>query len=128
MQTAKHAYDVQKIRKDFPMIMNTKINGHPLVYLDNGATAQKPSSVIERLHKFYKEEYATVHRGVYTLSQNSTWECDLVRVKAKDFLNAGDVSEIIFVRGTTEAINLVATGYKKFVKAGDDIKIGRAHV
>ncbi len=123
-QTEKPMLDVEKIRKDFPLIMNTKINGHPLVYLDNGATAQKPKSVIDRLHKFYQDEYATVHRGVYTLSQNSTWECDLVREKARGFLNAKDVNEIIFVRGTTEAINLVAVGYgRKFIKAGDEIII-----
>ena len=84
MMTA--SLDVKKIRRDFPVLAN-KMNGHPLVYLDNAATAQKPVSVIERMHRFYKDEYATVHRGVYTLSQNSTWECDLVRDKCKQFLN-----------------------------------------
>lgn len=121
---SKLPIDAEKIRKDFPLLLNTKINGHPLVYLDNAATTQKPVSVIERINKFHKEEYATVHRGVYTLSQNSTWECDLVRDKVKQFLNAKDVSEIIFVRGTTEALNLVAVSYgRKFIKSGDEIVI-----
>jgi len=100
------------------------MNGHRLAYLDNAATAQKPVSVIERLSTFYEKEYATVHRGVYTLSQNSTWECDLVREKCRQFLNAGKVSEIIFVRGATEAINLVAASFgRKFLKSGDEIVI-----
>ncbi|MBI3312639.1 MAG: cysteine desulfurase [Candidatus Omnitrophica bacterium] len=115
--------DVKKIRKDFPVLAH-KMNGKPLVYLDNAATTQKPISVIERVNRFYRDQYATVHRGVYTLSQNSTWECDLVRERCRKFLNAKKTSEIIFVRGTTEAINLVAAGYgRKFVKAGDEIVI-----
>lgn len=115
--------DIQKIRKDFP-VLQTTINGFPLVYLDNAATSQKPRPVIERLEKFYAYEYATVHRGVYTLSQNSTWECDEVREKCRAFLNARKTSEIVFVRGATEAINLVAASYgRKFLKAGDEILI-----
>ena len=70
--------DVKKIRKDFPVLAH-KMNGKPLVYLDNAATTQKPISVIERVNRFYRDQYATVHRGAYTLSQNSRWECDLVR-------------------------------------------------
>ena len=116
-------FDVERIRKDFPLLAH-QMNGHALVYLDNTATTQKPLSVIHRMNEFYQNEYATVHRGVYTLSQNSTWECDLVRNKVKQFLNAKEVSEIIFVRGATEAINLVAAGYgQKFIKAGDEIVI-----
>ena len=119
----ENQFDVQKIRKDFPVLAQ-EMNGKPLVYLDNAATTQKPISVIDRLHEFYSNQYATVHRGVYTLSQNSTWECDQVREKCRAFLNAEKTSEIIFVRGTTEAINLVATGYgRKFLKAGDEIII-----
>ncbi|MBI3313779.1 MAG: SufS family cysteine desulfurase, partial [Candidatus Omnitrophica bacterium] len=115
--------DAKKIRKDFP-VLSHKMNGKPLVYLDNAATTQKPVSVIERINRFYRDEYATVHRGVYTLSQNSTWECDLVRERCRKFLNAKKVEEIIFVRGTTEAINLVAAAYgRKFIKAGDEIVI-----
>ncbi len=113
--------DVQKIRKDFPVLAKT-MNGKPLVYLDNAATTQKPVQVIERMDHFYRNEYATVHRGVYTLSQNSTWECDLVREKTRKFLNAKQVTEIIFTRGTTESINLIAHGWgRKFLKPGDEI-------
>ncbi len=116
-------FDVECIRKDFPML-KSMMNGHPLVYLDNAATTQKPISVIERLSEFYKKEYATIHRGVYTFSQLSTEECDLSREKCRKFLNANEAAEIIFVRGATEAINLVATGYgRKFLKAGDEILI-----
>ena len=115
--------DIQKIRKDFP-VLSQEMNGHPLVYLDNAATTQKPFSVIERVHDFYRKEYATVHRGVYTLSQNSTWECDQVRLKCREFLNAKKAGEIIFVKGATEAINLAAAGYgRKFLKKGDEILI-----
>lgn len=115
--------DVANIRKDFP-VLSHKMNGHPLVYLDNAATTQKPLSVIERMDRFYRTEYATVHRGVYTLSQNATWECDLVREKCRKFLGAKKTSEIIFVRGTTEAINLVAAGWgRKFLKEKDEIII-----
>lgn len=100
------------------------MNGHLLAYLDNAATTQKPLPVIERMNRFYREEYATVHRGVYTLSQNSTWECDLVREKVRLFLNAKKTAEIIFTRGATEAVNLVAAGYgRKFIKKGDEIII-----
>lgn len=123
MNVMTQTLDVQKIRNDFP-VLSRKVNGKPLVYLDNAATTQKPKSVIDRLQKFYTEEYATVHRGVYSMSQESTWEQDQVREKARQFLNAKEVSEIIFVRGTTEAINLVAASYgRKFLKAGDEIII-----
>ncbi len=123
MLTAAKVFDVQKIRKDFPML-SEQMNGHPLVYLDNAATTQKPLSVIERLSEFYRKEYANVHRGVYALSQGSTDECESAREKCRRFLNAEDRSEIIFVRGATEAINLVATGYgRKFLKRNDEIII-----
>lgn len=115
--------DVQKIRKDFPVLSRT-MNGHPLVYLDNAATTQKPLSVIDRLNDFYKNEYATVSRGVYLLSVNATRECAEVREKCRQFLNAKRAEEIIFVRGATEGINLAAAGYgRKFVGAGDEIII-----
>ncbi|MBN1688319.1 MAG: cysteine desulfurase [Candidatus Omnitrophica bacterium] len=118
-----NASEVQAIRRDFP-ILSRMMNGRPLGYLDNAATTQKPISVIERLNTFYREQYATVHRGVYTLSQNSTWECDEVRKKCQKFLNARQAEEIIFVRGVTEGINLIAAGYaRKFLKAGDEIVI-----
>ena len=119
----KTSLDIQKIRREFPVLAQT-MNGKPLVYLDNAATTQKPLCVIDRMSEFYRDEYATVHRGVYTLSQDSTWECDQVREKSRQFLNARKDSEIIFVRGATEAINLVAAGYgRKFLRAGDEILI-----
>ena len=120
MLTAKNL-DVEKIRKDFPML-GSRMNGHALIYLDSAATAQKPRAVIDRMNEFYKNEYATVRRGVYTFSQLSTRECELVRERCRKFLNAASASEIIFTKGTTEAINLVATAFGgKFLKKGDEI-------
>lgn len=122
MMTA-NALDVKKIRKDFPML-ESRMNGKPFVYLDNAASTQKPKAVIERLSRFMTSEYANVHRGVYTFSVDSTKQCEVSREKCRKFLNAGSASEIIFTRGATEAINLVAYGYgRKFLKAGDDIVI-----
>ncbi len=115
--------NVERIRKDFPLLSH-KMNGHPLAYLDNAATTQKPQAVIDRISNFCRNEYATVHRGVYTLSQNSTWECDQVREKCRQFLNAKTPTEIIFVKGATEAINLVAASWgRKFFKRGEEILI-----
>jgi cysteine desulfurase/selenocysteine lyase len=117
------ALDVQKIRQDFPLLKR-EMNGKSLVYLDNAATSQKPFMVINRISDFYKNEYATVHRGVYALSQDSTIECELVREKCREFLNAAHKEEIIFVKGATEAINLLATSYgRKFLKKGDEVII-----
>lgn len=117
------SFDAAAARKDFP-ILSRRMNGQPLVYLDNAATAQKPLSVIERMSQFMKYEYATVHRGVYALSQDSTVECELVRERARRFLCAAAKEEIVFVRGATEAINLVAASWgRKFLKRGDEILI-----
>ncbi len=114
-------FDAKSIRKDFP-ILSSRMNGRPLVYLDNGATTLKPNAVIDRMTKFLREEYSTVHRGVYTLSQESTLRCDEAREKCRAFLNAGNASEIIFTRGATEAINLVASSFgRKHLKAGDEV-------
>ncbi len=113
----------ETIRQDFP-VLQTEMNGKPLIYLDNAATTQKPRSVIESMNDFYSKRYATVNRGVYTLSQQSTDLCDSVRRKCHQFLNSRKVEEIIFVKGTTEGLNLVATGYgRKFLKSGDEIII-----
>jgi cysteine desulfurase/selenocysteine lyase len=115
--------DVQKIRRDFPMIGKT-MNGKPLVYLDNAASTHKPQSVIERIQRFLSSEYSNIHRGVYTLSHEATQAVEDAREKCRDFLNAGSSSEIIFVRGATEAINLVAAGYgRKFLKKDDEVLI-----
>ncbi|MDP3919704.1 MAG: cysteine desulfurase [Candidatus Omnitrophota bacterium] len=116
-------FDVKQIRKDFP-VLGRESNGHSLVYLDNAATTQKPIGVIETMASFYRERYATIHRGVYGLSQEATQACDDVRQKCRVFLNAKKSSEIIFVRGATEAINLVAAGFgRKFLKRGDEVVI-----
>lgn len=116
-------FAVEKIRSDFP-VLKQSMNGKPLVYLDNAATTQKPNAVIRRLERFYTNEYATIHRGVYSMSQQATFECEESREKCRKFLGAREVSEIIFVRGATEGLNLVASSYgRKFLKAGDEILI-----
>jgi cysteine desulfurase/selenocysteine lyase len=116
-------FDVKQIRKDFPIFENQK-KEKPFVYFDNAATAQKPQLVIDRIRDFYEKEYATVHRGIYSLSQEATLACHQVREKCRSFLNAKSADELIFVKGATEAINLVATSYgRKFLKKGDEILI-----
>lgn len=119
--TAAVTLDINQIRKDFPLL-GIQMNGKPLVYLDNAATTQKPRAVIDRMTNFLKQEYATVHRGVYSISQLATEECERVRSQCRQFLNASKSSEIIFVRGATEAVNLVAYSYgRTFVREGDEI-------
>ena len=114
-------YDVQHIRKDFP-ILHGSVHGKPLVYLDNAATSQKPRVVIDRLTRYYAEENANIHRGVHLLSETATFQYERSRIKAKEFLNAKDGREIIFVRSTTEGINLVAASYgRQNLHAGDEI-------
>jgi len=116
-------FDVQKIRQDFP-ILKEKIRGKDLVYLDNAATCQKPQLVIDSIVNLYSHDYANVHRGVHTLSVRSTDKFEGARVKVKDFINADSEKEIIFVKGATEAINLVAQTYGKAnIKPGDEIII-----
>ena len=115
--------DVQSIREDFP-VLKQMVHGKPLVYLDNAATSQKPRAVIEAISRFYSEDCANVHRGVHLLSQRATDEYEQGRAKAQRFLGAAQSREILFVRGTTEAINLVASSFgRKFVKADDEILI-----
>ena len=117
------AYDVRAIRRDFPILQMT-VHGKPLVYLDNAATSQKPQVVIDRMVQYYEAENANIHRGVHFLSEKATHEYERSRVKVKGFLNARDAHEIIFVRGTTEGINLVASSYgRQNVKQGDEILI-----
>ncbi len=116
-------YPIEKIRADFP-ILAEKIRNKPLVYLDNAATCQKPQAVIDSIVKCYSHDYANIHRGVHTLSVRSTDQFEAARDKVKSFINAASVKEIIFVRGATEAINLVAQTYGKAnVQAGDEIII-----
>jgi cysteine desulfurase/selenocysteine lyase len=116
-------FDVDKVREDFP-VLKQRIHGKPLVYLDNAATAQKPLAVIQAIRKFYEVDCANIHRGVHELSQRSTAAYEETRSKAKRFLNARSRNELIFVRGATEGINLVAASWgRKNVKAGDEVVI-----
>lgn len=116
-------FDVERARADFP-ILQQKVHGKPLVYLDNAATAQKPRAVIEAISRYYEGTNSNVHRGVHYLSEQATNEYEEVRRTAQKFLNAADPREIIFVRGTTEGINLVAQSFGRTnVQAGDEILI-----
>ena len=116
-------FDLPRVRADFPILAQT-INQHPLVYLDNAASTQKPQAVIDSLRQVYEADYANIHRGVHTLSQRCTDRYESAREKVQAFLNARHGHEIIFVRGTTEAINLVAQTYgRQNVGAGDEILI-----
>ena len=114
-------YDVNKIRSDFPILSRT-VNDKPLVYLDNGASAQKPQVVIDAISHAYSYEYSNVHRGLHYLSNVATDQYEAVRGKIAKFLNAGDEDEIVFTSGTTEGINLVAYGWAMpNLQAGDEI-------
>ncbi|HEV2176261.1 MAG TPA: cysteine desulfurase [Terriglobia bacterium] len=120
---AAGAFDVERIREDFPILKQT-IHGKPLVYLDNAATAQKPLHVVEAEQHFYLADNSNIHRGVHELSERATKAYETVRSKIQRLLNAREAREIIFVRGTTEAINLVAATYgRKNVGAGDEVLI-----
>jgi cysteine desulfurase / selenocysteine lyase len=117
------AFDVQAVRRDFP-ILHQQVHGKPLVYLDNAATTQKPLPVIEAIENYYRHDNSNIHRGVHALSERATEAYEQVRLAAQKFLNAADSREIIFVRGTTEGINLVAQTYgRKNVGAGDEVLI-----
>ena len=117
------SFDVARIRADFP-ILQQKIHGKPLVYFDNGATSQKPQAVIDALARYYSVENSNIHRGVHSLSERATADYESARGKVRDFINAPSDKEIIFVRGTTEAINLVAQSYaRSFLRAGDEIVV-----
>src|SRR5215831_18453071 len=117
------AFDVEKVRRDFP-VLHQKVHGKPLVYLDNAATTQKPLAVIASLEHYYRHDNSNIHRGVHALSERATEHYEKVRSAVQRFLNAADAKEIIFVRGTTEAINLVAQTYgRQHVGAGDEVLI-----
>lgn len=116
-------FDVASIRADFPILDQT-VHGRPLVYLDNAASTQKPRAVIDCINRVYEHDYANVHRGVHTLSQRATELFEGAREKVRRFINAPHLHEIIFVRGTTEAINLVAQSYGRTnISRGDEILI-----
>jgi cysteine desulfurase/selenocysteine lyase len=115
--------DVEALRRGFP-ILSRKIHGHPLVYLDNAATTQKPESVIEAVADMYRRSYANIHRGVHTLSVEATDAYEQAREKVRAFVNAAETGEIVFVRGTTEAINLVAQTFgRQRVGEGDEVVV-----
>ena len=115
--------DPHRIRHDFP-ILEQQVNGRPLVYLDNAATTQKPRAVIDAISNYYLHNNANVHRGVHTLSQRATDDYEAGREAVRRFINAPDANEVIYVRGTTEGLNLVAHSYgRKYFKAGDEVVI-----
>jgi cysteine desulfurase / selenocysteine lyase len=115
--------NIWKIRQEFPMLQQL-LHGKPFIYFDSAATAQKPRSVIEAMNHFYSEQYSTVHRSVYDFASQATTRYNDVRQKLKAFLNAAFVEEIVFTKGATEAINLVATSFSKaFLQPGDEILI-----
>ena len=117
------SYDVYRIREDFPALRQ-RVRGNLLVYLDNAATSQKPQSVIDRILQYYTSENSNVHRGVHFLSELATREFERTRTRVQKFINAAEDREIVFVKGTTEAINLVAWTYaRRNLKAGDEILI-----
>ena len=117
------SFDVERIREDFP-ILNRRVHGKPLVYLDNAATGQKPQVVIDAVNRYYSTENSNVHRGIHFLSERLTEAYEGARSKVKRFLNASNTREIVFVRGTTEGINLIAQSYgSTFIKEGDEIII-----
>ena len=117
------AFDVARIREDFP-VLRQQIHGKPLVYLDNAATSQKPKSVVETIEQYYLTENSNVHRGVHLLSERATEAFEGARAKVARFLNARDAREIVFVRGATEGINLVAHSFARpLLTAGDEILI-----
>jgi len=117
------ALDVERVRKDFPILDQT-VHGKPLAFLDTAASAQKPRQVIDAMSNFYARDYANIHRGVYSLSERATAAFEAVRERAARFLGAASPREIVFVRGTTEAINLVASTFGRMnVRAGDEVLI-----
>jgi cysteine desulfurase/selenocysteine lyase len=121
--TTEIALNVEAVRQDFPAL-HQQIHGKPLVYLDNAATTQKPNAVIDALTRFYTEDCANVHRGVHLLSQRATDRYEDARLKVQRFLNAAEPSEIVFTRGTTEAINLIAHSYgRTYLQTGDEVLI-----
>src|ERR1700744_1722036 len=113
--------DWEKVRRDFP-VLNQEVHGKPLIYFDNAATSQKPRSVIDALVRYYERDNANVHRGIHELSNRSTAAFEQARARAAKFINARSAEEIVFTRGTTEGINLVANAWgTKNLKAGDVI-------
>ncbi len=118
------AFDVDAVRRDFP-ILSQQVNGKPLVYLDNGASAQKPIAVLDAMDRYYREMHSNVHRGAHTLGDRATAAFEGARETVRAFLNADSTREIVWTRGTTEAINLVANGLAGRLQPGDEILVSR---
>ncbi len=121
-QTQAKTFEVEKIRKDFP-ILSRKVNGYPLVYFDNAATAQTPKQVMDAIVDYYSGYNANIHRGVHTLSQEATDKYEQARIKIQKHFNAENAHEIIFTSGTTHGINMVANGFASLLKKGDEILV-----
>src|SRR6516225_11982331 len=120
---AETAIDIEKIRSQFP-VLNQKVNGKPLIYFDNAATNQKPQRVIDALVNYYQGYNANIHRGIHTLAEKATKTYEETRRAMQKFVNAQHVEEIIFTRGVTESINLVAASYgRPFLNQGDEVVI-----
>ena len=121
---ARLAFDVERVRDDFPLLAQRVADGRPLVYLDNAATTQKPHQVIDAMSRFYAEDNANIHRGVYDLCERATRLYEGARIRSARFLNAADAREIVFVRGTTEGINLVAHSFgRPRLGRGDEVVV-----
>ena len=117
-------FDVERVRADFPLLRQTTSDGRPLVYLDNAATTQKPRQVIDAMSRFYAEDNANIHRGVYDLCERATRLYEGARIRTARFVNAADDREIVFVRGTTEGVNLVAQSFcRPRLGAGDEVLV-----
>ena len=122
--TGMAAFDVEKVRRDFP-ILSRQVNGKPLVYLDNGASAQKPLAVMEAMDHYYRTMHSNVHRGAHTLGDEATTAFEGARETVRSFINASSTREVIWTRGTTEAINIVANGLAARLREGDEILVSQ---
>lgn len=117
-------FDVKKIRADFP-VLDQIVNDEPLIYLDNAATTQKPQAVLDVLNHYYLQDNANVHRGVHTLAERATAEFEAARKKVQQFIHANSNKEIVFTKGTTDSLNIIAQSYGEFIQAGDEIVISK---
>ncbi|MEO5296341.1 cysteine desulfurase [Enterococcus cecorum] len=117
-------FDAKKIRADFP-VLNQIVNDEPLIYLDNAATTQKPQAVLDVLNHYYLQDNANVHRGVHTLAERATDEFEAARKKVQQFIHANSNKEIVFTKGTTDSLNIIAQSYGEFIQAGDEIVISK---
>ena len=117
-------FDAKKIRADFP-VLDQIVNDEPLIYLDNAATTQKPQAVLDVLNHYYLHDNANVHRGVHTLAERATAEFEAARKKVQQFIHANSNKEIIFTKGTTDSLNIIAQSYGEFIQPGDEIVISK---